>query len=492
MSGFRSGLRPVPPRGGGKVATAPLLEKATAMSSGFSPSTGTTGSTPGFGLIRLFAVAGALAIGTFSLVMALVLGRFIESRMLQRDAQVGRDFVQSLAKIQQVAAVLRRGGSPQPAPGADPRFAEFIEHLAAIPSVLRVNVYSAESTVLWSSRPEMIGRRFEHNDELEEALRGEVVAHAAAGPGQPDKAEHMLMGLRPSEYIENYVPVVDEGGKKVVAVVELYRRPDDLFAAIHSGQKLVMVGAAAGGVFIFLSLIGFVRHTERRLREQQKRLIEADALAIVGEISAAVAHSIRNPLGSIRSSAELQRELGGDPDGTQIEIMRNVDRVEGLVRSMLAYAADGHENASRADLDHIVNDVAGRFAPDLGKQGKRFELDLQGGLGRVNADPVLLAQILQSLLTNAAEATAEGGRVKLRTAREGANAILEVSDNGVGIDPARLSNVFKPFFTTKARGLGMGLALAHRVAKRLGGDIDITSEPNQGTQVRMRLPVRSH
>ena len=277
----------------------------------------------------------------------------------------------------------------------------------------------------------------------------------------------------------------------VIAVVELYRRPDALFEAIRSGQRLMAYGAAAGGAFLFLCLIGFVWHAEQRLREQQRQLIDADALAIVGEISAAVAHSIRNPLGSIRSSAELQRELGGDEDGTQTEIMRNVDRVEALVRSMLAYAADMPERGVHTDLAALVSEVAGRFAPDMGWQGKRLELDLSPDLGRVAADPVLLSQILQSLLTNAAEASREGGRVRVTGKREANDVVLEISDNGVGIEPSRMAFIFKPFQTSKPRGLGMGLALAHRVVKRLGGTVEIDSRHHQGTTVRVRLPVQA-
>ena len=467
----------------------PAARMKISSESPVSSLSGTHGRMPRLNLMRLFAAAGAAALGAFAVAMAMLLGWFIEGRMLERDAAVSRDFVQSIAKVQQLATVVSQRTNDSAA--TDPTFAEFIAHMAAMPDVLRVNVYGADRRVLWSSRPEMIGRVFGTNDELDEALAGQTVAHAADGPNQRDKAEHMLLGASPSEYVENYVPVVDESGRKVIAVVELYRRPDALFAAIRSGQRLVMMGAAGGGLFLFLCLIGFVWHAEQRLREQQRQLIEADALAIVGEISAAVAHSIRNPLGSIRSSAELQRELGGDPDGTQTEIMRNVDRVETLVRSMLAYAADMPERGLHTDLAALVADVAGRFAPELGRQGKRLEIDLEPGMGRVEADPVLLAQILQSLLTNAAEASRDGGRVRLTGRRVANDAVLEISDNGVGIEASRMTSIFKPFHTSKPRGLGMGLALTHRVVKRLGGAVEIESRPQDGTVVRVRLPAHA-
>ena len=458
---------------------------STSPESSLSPA---HGRATRLGLMRLFAVAGALAIGLFSVAMAMLLSRFLEDRMLERDAVVSRDFVQSISNVQQLGSVLPLGDVKRI--GEEPRFTEFVAHMSALPDVLRVNIYGADRRVLWSSRPEMIGRVFGSNPELDEALAGQTVAHAEDGHDAPDKAEHMLLGARPRDYVENYVPVTVGQPARVVAVVELYRRPDALFDVIRSGQCLVVVGAAAGGVFLFLCLIGFVWHAEQRLREQHAQLVEADALAIVGEISAAVAHSIRNPLGSIRSSAELQREMAGDPDGTQTEIMRNVDRVEGLVRSMLAYAADRPERGGHhTDLSTLVTDVAGRQAAELGRQDKRLEVDVKTELGEVDADPVLMSQILQSLLTNAAEATREGGRVRLTGWREGTVAVLEVADNGVGIEPSRMSQLFKPFQTSKPRGLGMGLALTHRAVRRLGGSVDIESRPQQGTTVRLRLPA---
>lgn len=446
----------------------------------------TAEAPPEGSLTRQFAVAGALAIGLFSVVMALLLSRFLETRMLERDAAVSRDFVQSIAATQGLADVL---GSVPPHGGATqhPQFTEFVAHLGAMPGVLRANVYAPDRSVLWSTRPELVGRRFAVNEELEEALAGGVIVHAAAAP---DKAEHeQLAASGPGRYVENYLPVYDDAGRSVIAVVELYRRPDALFDAIRSGQRLVVAGAVGGGLFLFTALVGFVVRVERRLREQQRRLVDAEAMAIVGEISAAVAHSIRNPLGSIRSSAELRRELDGDAGGTWTEIMRHVDRIERLVRSVLAYAA-APEAGARSEFGAVVAEVAAASAPDLQRQGRQFDIDLAPRLGGVAADALLLAQIVQTLLTNAAEATRPGGRIHLRSWRDGDAALVEVSDDGVGIERDRLAQVTKPFHTSKPGGLGMGLALAQRVAQRLGGALDIDSTPGAGTRVRLRLPVQ--
>jgi len=262
-----------------------------------------------------------------------------------------------------------------------------------------------------------------------------------------------------------------------------------LFAAIRDGRRLVWAGSVAGGLFLFATLIWFVRRAERALREQQGRLVEAEALAIVGEVSAAVAHSIRNPLGSIRSTAELQLELGADR-AAMGEIMRGVDRVDVLVSTLLNYAADPTEHAASADLDTVIAAAQLRFETEFGTQGKPFAVTVKGPLGCVAADPVLMAQVLDSLLANAGEATVAGEAIQLVARREGTRTIVEVRDAGRGVGEAGTDQVFKPFYTTKPRGLGMGLALVKRVVRRLDGRITLEPAAGRGTVARLELPVR--
>lgn len=435
-------------------------------------------------LLRQFALWGALAIALFAVAMALILGRFLESRMLLRDAVVSRDFVQSVARTQRLEHALASASD-----AGKPAVAEFVTHLKDLPDVLRANLYSTGQVVLWSSDAQMIGRRFSANDELDQALAGAVVVHAAHGPDENDKEEHVRLGAPGDEYVENYVPVVDASGQRVIAVVELYRRRLTLLQAIAEGQRLVWLSAIGGGVFLFLCLMGFVWRTQQKLHAQQRQLVEADALALVGEIAAAVAHSIRNPLGSIRSTAELQRELAGDPDGHHEDVMRHVDRIEHLVRSMLSYAAVPGDPSVHADLDPLVGQIAERAKLELARQRKPFTLEHLGPLGHVAADGMLMAQVLQSLVSNAAEATSAGQSVGLSARRAGVHAVIEVRDGGSGMADATRAEVFRPFYTTKPRGLGMGLALAQRVVHRLGGEIHIDSAPGQGSCVRVTLPV---
>ena len=439
-----------------------------------------------FALTRWFAVVGATAIGLFGIAMSWMLSNFLETRMLERDAALSRDFVQGIANMPQVSAFLRAPSATAPVAATD-----FFERAAAMPDVLRANIYAPDRHVLWSSRPELMGKTFASNDELDQCLRGEVVVNLdedeEAEPAP--KAEHQGLFARETPFVEDYLPVFDEHSHRLVAVIELYRQPVALFAAIDQGRRLIRLGAAGGGVLLFLVLVWFVRWTERTLRDQQHQLVAAETLAIVGEMAAAVAHSTRNPLVSIRTSAELQREKHGDEEGVQAEIMRNVDRIEHLVRTLLTYAGDPASAGQSSDIGAVLREAAQRFAPDFSGHDKHLDLDLPDDLGTVAADPVILAQVFNSLLANAAEATSAGDAVRLLARREGRRARIELFDTGHGIDPDRLRDVFKPFFTTKARGLGMGLPLARRIARRLGGDIEIAHHAPRGTVVRIWLPL---
>jgi len=442
-------------------------------------------------LTRWFAVVGALAIGAFSVAMGGLISGFLQTQLLARDAEVSRDFAQGIANTAQLAAFFRA-----PVARPDDAVGEFFAHVAAMPDVLRANVYGPDRRVRWSSRPELIGHDPGPNDELDDALRGRVVVNLEDDEDPAPKAEHQGLPGHGVEFVENYLPVYDEHSHELIGVIEVYRQPLALFAAIRSGQRLIWIGSAAGGGFLFAVLVWFVRRTEQALERQQQRLVEAETLAVVGELSAAVAHSIRNPLASIRSSAELYRELHGDADGVQGEIMRDVDRVEQLVRTLLGYAGDSAAAAAAAaagpasaDVALALREAALRHGPALQAGGKRLELDIPEGLGQVGADPMLLEQVLNSLLSNAAEATAAGDGVCLSARRDGSTARIEIADSGSGIAPEHLQDIFRPFFTTKTRGLGMGLPLARRLVLRLGGDLRIEAAQPRGTRVCLSLPL---
>lgn len=442
-------------------------------------------SDTGYPLLRWFSLASLAALGTASVLSALLISSFLAAQLLRHDAELSRDFVQSIVTTQAVVDDFRAAASED----RRAAFAEFLDHVGAMPDVLRTNVYGMDREVLWSTDPALIGQRFARNEELDRALAGElVIEHGTVAEDAPlAKAEHAR--LRGSRFVENYLPIRDESRSEQIGVVELYRVPRGLNAILRESTLLVWVVTLAGGLLLYVSTLGIVRRASTLMRQQHARLAETEALAVIGEVAATTAHSIRNPLASIRSTAELQRELGALSPEATADTVRDVERIERLVRTLLTYARGQAEPSGRADAATVLRDAAEPFAVGARARGQRLSLELDAGLPAVRGDAVLLGQVLSSLLSNAVEAAPDGGAIGLRARREPDCVCIEIDDDGPGIAPALQADVFRPFFTTKPRGLGMGLALARRVVERLGGSLELRPRLPHGTRALLRLPL---
>ena len=437
-------------------------------------------------MLRWFSLTGAISIAIFSVIMALVLSRFVTKSLVERDAEVSAAFVQSIVEVQNVGDYLLMRE-----PGKFQKDAlEFFAHLAGMPEVLRANVYGIDNMVIWSSKAEMIGKRYQRNDELDQALAGAVVANIESGDDE-HKDEHVAFDDPKLEFVEYYLPVRHPNSKQLIAVIEIYKKPHSLWAAAAAGRRLVWAVALGGGLFLYLSLLGLIVRADRAMAEQHSKLIEAEGMAFVGEMSAAVAHSIRNPLASIRSTAELSAEINEQDSEPQRDIIRQVDRIDSLLRTLLTYSRVPTEAGASADLHEVLNDAVGRFAPDFAARHIRLDFKCAPVLPRVRGDGALFKQVLYSVLSNALEATDKDDWVIVSALSDSSRRFVNVAviDSGRGIESSHVPQVFKPFFTTKSRGLGLGLALVRRIVTRFGGKVELNSTAGRGTSVRLSLPV---
>jgi signal transduction histidine kinase len=441
-----------------------------------------------FSLTRWFAALSLVTLVAISAMAAFWLSRFLSEEMLRRDAVLTMEFVRSLVLAEHAVPYFRHPGS------ADQKaLEENFRHLARMPDVVRANVYWSNKAVLWSSDPSMVGRQFPDNPELDEALAGELVVHSGkVDADRPRKSEHVHLAERTRYYVESYIPVRDEASGTTVGVVEVYRVPDALFDAIHSGRRIVWTGAVAASLLLYGALFWIVLRADRVMRAQRLRLLEAETLAVVGEMGSAVAHGIRNPLASIRSSAELLIDSSGQGYAESAgDIIAEVDRLEKWVRELLGYVGPLRPAAAPVDLGAVLAEVLEGFRRELERRGVRGEARVAKDLPHARGDPALLGQVFASLVANALEAMSGGGRLTLRarTARGGREVEVMVEDTGSGVAPEQMDKVFRPFHTSKARGLGLGLPLARRIIERLGGTIELRSTPGVGTSVEVRLPA---
>jgi two-component system NtrC family sensor kinase len=228
------------------------------------------------------------------------------------------------------------------------------------------------------------------------------------------------------------------------------------------------------------------------LEEREQRLIRSERLATVGKMAAQITHEVRNPLASIGLYVELLGdEMAERPEARRLitSITSEVDRLTEITETYLRFARLPRSKLDREDLGALVASVAEFARAELLRAGIILETNLQPGL-EVAADENHVRQALLNLIRNAREAMDGGGRLTVRvSAREDGMAEIVVTDTGPGIAPEHVSKIFDPFFSTKAKGTGLGLALVQQIAVEHGGRVEVQSALGGGTIFRMVLPV---
>ncbi len=240
-----------------------------------------------------------------------------------------------------------------------------------------------------------------------------------------------------------------------------------------------------GKLVIFQDLTDF-----RRMEDRVKR---ADRLAVVGELAASMAHEIRNPLTSMSAAIEvLKDEAEVKPEDRRLMniVVRETDRLNQLLTDFLIFARPAPPHFEEVPLDSVVRETAELFSRSReSKQAVELETDLAPDV-RIRGDSKQLCQMVWNVVKNAAEAMDHQGKVKISLACDSDTKKISVSiqDQGPGIPAPLRAKVFQPFYTTKTKGTGLGLAVVHRIAEEHGGSVMVEENENGGATVRVVFP----
>jgi signal transduction histidine kinase len=235
----------------------------------------------------------------------------------------------------------------------------------------------------------------------------------------------------------------------------------------------------------------------RDLKEAEAQVRRADRLAALGQLTAGLAHELRNPMGTMKTSAELLARNVSAENAVAREmagfITEEVDRTNSLITRFLDFARPQHLKLERGDLSAMIDSAVTRFEREQASSGrtdvtifKNYSPDVPP----VVFDTELMERVMINLITNAAQASPKGSVVTVKTQlTEDGKAEISVIDRGSGIDPKNLENIFNPFFTTKSDGVGFGLAFVAKIVDEHGGHIDVESTPGEGSVFRVQLPL---
>jgi two-component system, NtrC family, sensor histidine kinase HydH len=227
-----------------------------------------------------------------------------------------------------------------------------------------------------------------------------------------------------------------------------------------------------------------------RIEEQLRR---AERLSALGELSAILAHEIRNPLASIRGTAEILMEQGAPPESRKEFLgilIKESDRLNRVVEEFLRMARPEPLTRKECDINEELSNMMKLLAAEA--RGKKVDLQLKtAALPQFLGDGEKLRQGFMNMILNAIQACSGGGRVLVSTLFNPDSSCIEIvcRDNGPGIAPHAINQIFEPFFTTKGNGTGLGLPITRKIIEKHGGSIDVQSEPGQGATFKVQLPV---
>ena len=314
---------------------------------------------------------------------------------------------------------------------------------------------------------------------------------AAALAGRPDVAPVTVVG--DTWHKAACAPVLDPERRVVAAVV--VRASAEALSPLRQTRKELLrlaIGIAGASVIAAAVLSTVLLVTLRNLLRGEEAARRAEHLAMAGTLSASVAHEVRNPLGVISGMAELLLERaapGTREHALAGDILGEVERLNRVVTGFLDFARPSPPEPRRVEVEALVARTVSLLQASLARRKIEVVTDVPPGLAPVVADAGRIEQVLLNLVLNARDAMPGGGTLTLQARPAGRRVELSITDTGSGIAPSVRARLTEPFFTTKERGTGLGLAVVRRIVEEHGGRLLIASAEGRGTSFSFTLPA---
>jgi two-component system sensor histidine kinase HydH len=356
-----------------------------------------------------------------------------------------------------------------------------VEELGRQAGVESIALLDRDLTVLAHSDPARVGQR-ETDEELRAALDQRRILARMARRDASDTVYEVVK------------PLALEGARTGLLRIGLSTAPMDRIWKRDRLAAVLMAVAVLGLGALGMATIFYIQNRHlTEIKTLEADMARGERLATVGNLAAAVAHEIRNPLSAV--SMGLQRLRAEFEPAEREEYRRMVDLVQGEVRRLNAIVEEFLSLARPIQLRPepvpvaaLLDEIRRLVEPQAGRAGIVVEQTIPDALPALRADRDRVKQVLLNLVLNAIEAMPSGGRLTLGGTASGPVVTLAVTDTGSGIPPELLPRVFEPYVTTKTRGLGLGLAIARRIVEAHGGRIEAESGAGRGTCFRVTLP----
>jgi signal transduction histidine kinase len=371
-------------------------------------------------------------------------------------------------------------------------------------SVESVNIYDPDQVLTYSTESVVVGNK----GDLGEVFRQALAERSASV--LKDEAES-FWGIEwkgGTRKLKTYYPMsIDIEGplslRRVIGVFEITQEMTHDYDAVRRFQWIIAMGFLAFVGVLFTTILLIARRAERiitaRATEQRKleqKLHQTERLAALGEMIAGISHEIRNPLGIIRSTAELlcDRIENERQKRFSLIIVEEATRLNDTLTEFLDFARPKTLRPMKCRMEDVLERNLMVMEPEFQKLGVQIERQYESGYFTFEADPDLLYRAFVNLFANALQAMPHGGTLRVRTALTNGNMgsprmELIIQDTGPGIPPDVRKKIFNPFFTTREKGSGLGLAIVQNIIDSHHGEIEVDSEEGKGTAMIIRLPL---
>lgn len=364
----------------------------------------------------------------------------------------------------------------------------------------QVNIYDMGNTVSYSFDKSIIGQKDLGGAGYQNAVLGQSTSRLV----QRGNFLEILLGTPKESKIITFAPLRMERplstlSGPVLGVVEIVQDLSHEYQAIFKFQILVVLTCSIVMGVLFLVLLFVVKRgesiSEKRALERlelKEQLSRAERLSSMGEMAAGISHEIRNPLGIIRSSAELLRKKMAvlDPANSIPDvIVEETNRLNNIITDFINFARPKKPNPIPCRIDDVIDKNLKFLESQLKSDGYQIQHHYEDDLPTIMADPAMMYQAFLNILINAMQAMPQGGSIDIRVG-VGENSISIVfDDEGEGIREDVLGKIWEPFFTTKDTGTGLGLGIVKNIVESHGGTIRIEPRFLKGTRVAVNLPL---
>ena len=456
-----------------------------------------------FPLLSGFSVSSLLVILLLVAILNMTLGRQLEQELLERDKRITAATVQA-----EVMEYLKQEPFEESYNNAL-ILRDILHSVIILPGTFAVEFILTNGEIHWSMLDGGNTYRWVDNPEFQKALSGETMITRERFESR------VYFEIQDLFVTVIYVPLIRDN--LVIGLLKLFRNNELLKEQVSSLRRKVMIICALFGVLLYFTLLLIVASASRILKRQhqelrdstdqlkvinqelqdvQYQLIARERLTAIGEVSAAVAHGLKNPLSSLRAALQLLkvREMN-ESERAELteELLEETDRLTSKLNSLLSYVRPFEPKKEPVSLNQLLSEIHKGLERELKSRNISCVIDADSNLPTIELDQVLVEESLQIVLNNAMQVSPPGSRLDCRTFREtmadgSTFQVISVSDQGPGIFKKERERIFELFYTTHDKGTGLGLPICKKIIEAHQGAIEIKNRGAKGAVFLLKFP----